>query len=72
MLVGAMLLGLGGAALSGGGALISGQSLLMVLGCYVGGGSVTMLGALALGAQGGGRTPKARPVPFQGKSARVA
>lgn len=59
MLMGAIMAGLGGAVLSAGGALASGQTLATALGYYVAGGSAAMCGALALGARR--RVRAARP-----------
>lgn len=46
MIAQAMIVGLGGAILSAGGALATGQPLLIVAGSYMAGGSLSMLAAL--------------------------
>lgn len=53
-MAGAMILGLGGAILSGGAALAAGLPLAVAFGCYAGGGGATMLAALAAGARRSG------------------
>lgn len=63
MIIGAMLAGVGGAMLSAGGAWVSGKPLLAVAGCYMAGGSGSMLLALALGAFGRRPGPPARLLP---------
>lgn len=65
MIVGAMIVGLGGAVLSAGGALVAGASLPAAAGCYMAGGSVTMLAALAFGSRRGPRQPGLRMPPCQ-------
>lgn len=51
MIVGAMIVGVGGAILSAGGALATGASLSSAAVCYMAGGSASMLAALALGSR---------------------
>lgn len=65
MIVGAMIVGVAGALLSGGTALAAGKPLLTVAGCYMAGGSVSMLLTLVLGARSAPPSgPRhARPAP---------
>lgn len=59
MIAGAMIVGIGGAMLSAGGALALGKPLLTVAGCYMAGGSASMLLTLVLGRRAGpGRGPE--------------
>lgn len=51
MIAGAMIVGVGGAILSAGVALAARASLGVAVLCYMAGGSVAMLAALALGAR---------------------
>ena len=57
MIAGSMVTGVAGAILTAGGAVVMGQPLLMVAGCYVAGGSLSMLATLAWGARARRRGP---------------